>query len=329
MTSRRARRTLLGAIGAGLVAPRLVFAQATKKVSVVVLFAGEEEDDEPATRVFFDEMRRLGWAEGVNIAYERLHGRGTREYMEGLAKSAASSNPDLIYATATSIALTVVKESDSVPVVFTAASDPVAAGLVASLARPGGNATGAYQAPGDAVQKRLELVRQAFPHLKRIGVLLDRRSVDYARQKSAHQDAARLTGLELAVVEFTNYEAVAKHLANFRRDGIVGVELTPSVTLLARRREVAEAALRNRIALIGHRVEWAEAGAVLSYGADVADALRRSAAIADRILKGARPANTPVQLATKFEMVVNQRSAKALGLAIPPEVLRRADRVIE
>jgi putative ABC transport system substrate-binding protein len=321
------RRKLLGALGAGLIVPQLAFAQTARKVTV--LFAGEEEDDEPATRAFFDEMRRLGWSEGVNIAYERLHGRGTREYMEGLARSAASSEPDLIYATTTSIALAVVKENDTVPVVFTAASDPVAAGLAASLARPGGNATGAYQASGDVVQKRLELVRQAFPHLKRIGVLLDRRSVDYARQKTVHQDAARLTGLGLAVVEFTNYEAVAKHLANFRRDGIAGVGLTPSVTLLARRREVVEAALRNRIALIAHRVEWAEAGAVLSYGADVADALRRTAAIADRILKGARPADTPVQRATKFELVVNRRSAKALGLAVPQEVLRRADRVID
>ncbi len=321
------RRKLLGALGAGLIVPQLAFAQAARKVTV--LFAGEEEDDEPATRAFFDEMRRLGWSEGVNIAYERLHGRGTREYMEGLARSAASSNPDLIYATTTSIALAVVKENDSVPVVFTAASDPVAAGLAASLARPGGNATGAYQAPGDVVQKRLGLVRQAFPHLKRIGLLLDRRSVDYARQKTVHQHAARVTGLELAVVEFTNYEAVAKHLANYRREGITGVVLTPSVTLLARRREVGEAALRNRIALIGHRVEWAEAGAVMTYGADVADALRRSAAIADRILKGARPADTPVQQATKFELVVNQRSAKALGLAVAEEILRRADRVID
>lgn len=323
------RRELLGALGAGLIAPQLVFAQGARKISVVVLFAGEEEDDELAARAFFDEMRRLGWAEGVNISYERLHGRGTREYMEGLARSAASSRPDLIYATATSIALAVVKENDSVPVVFTAASDPVAAGLVASLARPGGNATGAYQAPGDVVQKRLELARQALPRLKRIGVLFDRRSVDYARQKTVHQDAARLTGLELAVVEFTNYEAVAKHLANFRRAGIVGVALTPSVTMLARRREVVEAALRNKIALIGHRVEWAEAGAVMTYGADVADALRRSAAIADRVLKGARPADTPVQQASKFELVVNQRSAKALGLAVAEKVLHRADRVIE
>ncbi len=321
------RRALLGALGAGLIAPQLVFSQAARKVTV--LFAGEEEDDEPATRAFFDEMRRLGWSEGVNIAYERLHGRGTREYMEGLARAAASSNPDLIYATTTSIALAVVKENDSVPVVFTAASDPVAAGLAASLARPGGNATGAYQAPGDVVQKRLGLVRQAFPHLKRIGLLLDRRSVDYARQKTVHQDAARLTGLVLAAVEFTNYEAVAKHLANYRREGITGVGLTPSVTLLARRREVGEAALRNRIALIGHRVEWAEAGAVMTYGADVADALRRTAAIADRILKGARPAVTPVQQATKFELVINQRSAKALGLVVAQEVLSHADRVID
>jgi len=323
------RRALLGALGAGLIAPQLVFAQAARKVAVVVLFAGEEEDDEPATRAFFDEMRRLGWAEGVNIAYERLHGRGTREYMNGLARSAASSNPDLIYATTTSIALAVVKESDTVPVVFTAASDPVAAGLVASLARPGGNATGAYQATGDVVQKRLELVRQAYPRLKRIGLLLDRRSVDYPRQKTVHQEAARLVGLQLALVEFTNYEAVAKQLANLRREGIMVVAFAPSVTLLARRREVGETALRNRIALIGHRVEWAEAGALMTYGAEVAEVLRRSAAIADQILKGAKPAATAVAKATKFELVLNQRTARALGLVIPPELLRRADRVIE
>src|SRR5262245_38993921 len=138
------RRTLLGGLAASLLLPRLALAQSPRK-AVVVLFAGEEEDDGPATQPFFEEMRRLGWVEGTNVDYERFFGRGTREYMEGLAKSAAGLTPDLVYATTAATALAVMKASDSVPVVFNTASDPVTAGLVASLARPARNATGVFQ----------------------------------------------------------------------------------------------------------------------------------------------------------------------------------------
>ena len=322
------RRTLLGALVAGLVAPRLAFSQPARIASVVVLFAGESEDDEPATRSFFDEMRRLGWVEGTNITYERLEGRGEREYVEGLARSAASRIPDLIYATSTSTALAVVKETASIPVVFTSASNPVATGLVSSLVRHGGNATGAFQSLQDAEQMRFELIREVYPDLKRFGLLLDRRSPD-SSQETMYQAAARRVGLDLTTVKFTNFEAVAKIFGNLRRAGIVAVGFTPSYTLIARRREVVEAALRNRLALIGHRSEWAEVGALMTYGAEVADAQRRSARIADRILKGTKPAAIPVERATKTELVVNQRTAKTLGVTIPGSVLRRADRVIE
>lgn len=323
------RRALLGAIVAGLVAPQLAFAQPARAVSVIVLFPGDSEDDERAARPFFDAMRRLGWVEGQNITYERLGGRGVREYVDGLAKSAAGAAPDLIYATTATIAIAVVKATDSVPVVFTMASDPVAAGVVASLAKPGRNATGAYQAPGAAVQKRFELVREAFPRLKRMGVLYDRGSPEFLQQKATHQAAARRMGLELSEAEFTNFEAVPKILANFRREGIIAAGLAPSFTLVARRREVGQIAARNRIGLVAHRVEWAEAGALITYGAEIAEVLRRGAAIADRILKGAPPANTPVEQATKFELIVNQRTAKTLGLKLPQSLLRRADQVIE
>jgi putative ABC transport system substrate-binding protein len=187
-------------------------------VSVVVLFAGESEDDEPAARPFFDEMRRLGWVEGTNIAYELLEGRGEREYVEGLARSATSRVPDLIYATTTSIALAAVKETASIPVVFTSAADPVAAGLVASLVRPGGNATGAFQSLPDAEPMRLELIREVYPGLKRFGVLLDRRAPDSSRQETMYQVAARRVGLDLMTVKFTNFAAVAKIFADLRRD---------------------------------------------------------------------------------------------------------------
>jgi putative ABC transport system substrate-binding protein len=318
---------LLGAAGA-LVPFRLAWAQA-RRVAMVALFPGEEEDDHPAAQPFFDEMRRRGWVEGTNIDYERLYGRGAREYMEGLAKTAASREPDLIYASTAALAAAVLKETQKVPVIFTSASDPVAAGLVDSLKKPARNATGAYQSAGDGLRRRMQVARALIPGTSRVGLVLDRRSTEFQRQRALHEDAARDAGLTVSISEFTNYEAVAKILANFRREGVQGVFLTPSVTLLGRRRDVAETATRNKLALIGHRLEWAEAGAVVSYGPDVTDALRRSAAIADRVLRGARPADTPVEQASRYELVINQRSAKALGMVVPGALLKSADRVIE
>lgn len=296
---------------------------------MVALFPGEEEDDHPAAQPFFDEMRRRGWVEGTNIDYERLYGRGARDYMEGLAKTAASRAPDLVYASTAALAVAVLKETEKVPVVFTSASDPVAAGLVDSLKKPARNATGAYQSAGDGLRRRMQVARDLMPGAPRIGLVLDRRSTEFQRQRTLHENAARAAGLAVSVSEFTNYEAVAKILANFRREGVQGVFLTPSVTLLGRRRDVAETAMRNKLALVGHRLEWAEAGALISYGPDVTDALRRSAAIADRVLRGARPADTPVEQASRYELVINQRSARALGIAVPGALLKSADRVIE
>lgn len=326
MPSRRA--FLLAAWGAAL-APRLARAQSQSLRTLVALFPGEEEDDQPAAQPFFDELRRRGWVEGTNIQYERLYGRGAREYMVELAKSAASRAPDLIYASTAALARAVLKETDAVPVVFTSASDPVAAGLVSTLRSPGRNATGAYQAAGDGLQRRMQLLRQLMPGVTRAGLLVDRRATEPARQLELHQQAARsIPGLQLSVAEFTNFEAVAKHFANFRRDGLPAVFLTPSVTLLGRRREVADAAMRNKLALVGHRLEWAEAGAILTYGPDVADTLRRSAGLADRVLRGAKPAGLPVEQSKRFELIVNQRSAQALGIAVPRELLKSAARVI-
>jgi len=160
-------------------------------MTMVALFPGEEEDDQIAAQPFFDEMRRRGWVEGTNIDYERLYGRGAREYMEGLAKSAANREPDLIYASTAALALAVLKETDSVPVIFTSASDPVASGLVSSLSTPARNATGAYQSAGDGLRRRVQLTRQMLPNVNRVGLLLDRRATESARQRTLHEDAVR------------------------------------------------------------------------------------------------------------------------------------------
>ena len=322
------RRTVLGAIGAGLVAPASLFAQA-KIPTVAVLYAGESEEDEPVVRPFFEQMARSGWVEGKTIAYDRHSGKGTRQYLATMASIAAGREPNLIYATTASLAAAVLKETETtLPMVFTTTADPVGAGLVDSLAKPGRNATGVLQMVGDAAPARFKLVRQALPAVKRLGAIFDRGAQEYQSRKASHEKAAKAVGLELVSAEFTNFEAIARILANFKRAGIPAAEVTASFALLGRRREVANLAALNGIALVAHRYEWAEAGAVLTYGVDVAESHRRAARIADRILKGAKASAIPVERVQKFELVINTRTAGTLGLQIPKPVLQRADRVI-
>jgi len=316
------RRMLLGAAGAGVLAPGLVFAQATRLPTVAVLYPGESDDDEPSARPFFEQMAQLGWTEGRSVVYDKHSGKGTRQYLSTMASLAAGREPRLIYATTATLAAAVIKETDTVPVIFVSAADPVAAGLVASLARPGRNATGAYLMSADASPRRFALVRQLMPQLKRMGAVFDRSTQDYQARRAAHEKSARAAGIELVSAEFTNFEAIAKILAQFKRDGLTTVEMTPSFLLIGRRREVATFAERNGIALIGHRSEWAAAGAVLTYGTDTGESHRRAADLAARILKGAKPAELPVVRVQKFEVAVNSRAAGLLGIPLPPSILK-------
>ena len=317
-----------GLAGAGFGAPALLFAQSARVPTVAVLFIGDSEDDEPAARPFFEEMARQGWIEGKTVNYDRHSGKGTRQYVETMVSNAAESEPGLIFATTGSLAAAVLKESAALPVVFTATTDPVTGRLVAALAKPDRNATGVFQVPGDAAAKRFALVRQAMPQLKRMGAVFDRAVSETQRRRAAHEKAARAAGIQLAVVEFTNFEAIAKIFAHYRREGIIAAEITPSFALTGRRREVVALAERNGIALVAHRAEWADAGAVLTYGVDIGDSYRRAGAIASRILKGARPADVAVERPNRFELVLNRRAALAAGIVMPKTLLQQARRVI-
>jgi putative ABC transport system substrate-binding protein len=322
------RRLLLGLVAAGVASPRLLFAQAARVPTVAVLYIGEAEDEEAAAKPFFDAMARLGWIEGKNIAYDRHGGKGARPHLETMASNASGAEPDLVFATTATLALALQKENSALPMVFVSMTDPVAAGLVASLARPGRNATGAYQAQGDTAHRRFVLVRQAMPGLKRMGAVFDRGGVDYQARRASHERFARAAGIRLASVEFTNFEAIAKIFAQFRRDAIRVVEMTPSFLLTGRRREVAQLAERNEIALVAHRAEWADAGAILSYGVDIGENYRRAAMLAHRILKGAKPGSLPVERPNRLELVVNPKAALALGITLPKALLKQANRVI-
>lgn len=322
------RRLLLGLMSAGIASPRLLFAQSAKLPTVAVLFIGDSDDDELAAKPFFEAMQRFGWTEGKNLNYDRHSGKGTRQYLDTMVSNAAGAEPNLIFATTASLATAVMKEAKAVPVVFSTMADPVAANLVASLHKPGGNATGVYQIPGHADTKRYTLARELLPSVKRLGIVFDRSNPDLEGRKAAHVKLAKAAGFELSVAEITNFEAIAKVLAQFKRDNIVAAMITPSFSLTGRRREVGSLAERNGIALLAHRSEWADAGAVLTYGVDTGEGYRRAAAIVNRILKGAKPAEIAVDLPNRFELVANQRAGLALGITVPKTLLKRASRVI-
>ena len=316
-------------VGLIALAPVAVRAQATRAKRVAVLLTGSREIEDARVAPYFEEMRRLGWVEGRNISYERMYALGSRDRMAELARAAAAKGPDLVYAPTSFAAGLAKKVTPGIAVVFVTVSDPVEAGLVTSLARPGGNATGAFGIQSDLTMKRFELMREALPALKRVGSLLDAKSSDFLQQKRQHLEAGRPFGFEVSVEEFSTFDEAAVRVTRFRDKGIQVATCASSFTLISRAKDLVELARRTGIPIVAHRVEWAEAGAVLSYGADVTEALRRSAEITHRILNGANPAETPVEQASKFELLLNLNAARALGISLPKVLVTRADRVIE
>jgi putative ABC transport system substrate-binding protein len=322
------RRRTLSALLAICAAP-YARSQAVQPKKVIVLFAGSPEMDEPATAPFFDQMRRAGWIEGRNITYERLFALGSRDKIMELARVAAAKQPDLIYAPTGLAAVSATKATKTIPVVFATVSDPTVIGLVASLARPGANATGTFQIQADLVAKKFEMVREAMPRVRRIGVILEAKGIDYAQQKQRHEDGGVRSGFVVSTADFTSFDQIGDLLTKFKTEGVEIVTVASSFTLISRRKEFVELTRRAAIPFVAHRVEWAEAGALMTYGADVHDTLRRTAEIAHRVLNGARPADTPVEQASKFELIVNLATARKLGISFPKAFLARADRVIE
>jgi putative ABC transport system substrate-binding protein len=346
-----AYRTVIGARGPGAAAPAIRHAQADaatgkpKAVARSVPPASAPKDSgtekieitrkvtpamqaETYYRQGLDKLQ-ADRIEGRNIVYEHLFAGGSREKVAELAKVAAAQRPDLIVAPTALAAISASKATKTIPIVFSTVSDPTVVGLAASLARPGANATGTFQIQTDLVAKRFEMVREALPKVKRVGVVLEGVAVDQAVQRERHLDAGRRSGLEVSIGSFMKFDDIPGVLAGLKREGVDVLTVGSSFTLIGLRTQFAEMARQAGIPLIAHRVEWAEAGAVLTYGADVGHTLRRTAQIAHRILNGARPAETPIEQASRFELVVNLRAAKEYGLALPKLFLARADRVIE
>jgi putative ABC transport system substrate-binding protein len=276
----------------------------------------------------FQELRRLGYIEGQNIAIEYRNAEGKVDSLPGLAADLVRLKVDVIVATATPAALAAKRATSTIPIVFTVVADPIGSGLVASLANPGGNITGTTNLNLDLTGKRLELLKEAFPKISTVAVLSNPADQVSAPQLKDLEIAARALGLKLQILEARDpkdFDSVIAALAKKRPGAFTAVT---SQMFLSQGGKLADIATKSRLPAIFWASGISEAGGLMSYGTNVPDLFRRTAQLVDKILKGTKPVDIPVEQPMRFEFVVNLKTAKQIGVTIPPNVLVRANRVI-
>ena len=276
---------------------------------------------------FRQELSKLGWIEGKNITFEYRFAEQKPERAPELAADLLRLKVDLIVVTGGPHASAVKKATTTIPIVVTNASDPVSQGLVDSLARPGGNVTGLSSLSPDLITKRLEVLKDAVPKLARVGLLRPAGGSD--RQPKEVRAAATALKLKLEEIKTQRDAKGLESAFQIAKQKEVGaIMTTTATTFFAERKRIVELAVKYRLPAIYPQKEFVDAGGLMSYGADFDDLFRKAAHYVDKILKGAKPADLPVQQATKFEFVINLKAAKQIGLTLSPEFLSRADRVI-
>ena len=324
------RRILRVVIGVGLAAramPLWAQSAAAGMRRVGVLAPSTRAKEDLMLKPFCDEMRELGWIEGQNIAYDRAYADDWSRDLPRLAAELVARKPELIYAPPSVAAVAAKQATRTIPIVFGTGTDPVGLGLVASLAVPGGNVTGVANAIDSLAPKRVELLLQILPGAKTLGLLGDPHDPRLALEHSALISIASALGLTLVVGEASNPAEFDTAVPKLIRQRVQAILASTSISTNLRGRLV-ELANRRRLPVIGGHVLIAEAGGLFSYGASVSNQIRRSAHLVDRLLKGANPADIPVEQPTKYELVINLKAANALGITIPQSLLLRADEVI-
>jgi putative ABC transport system substrate-binding protein len=280
--------------------------------------------------VFRQELTKLGWIEGKNITIEYRFAEQKQKRLPELAADLVRLKVDLIVTSGGPTPLAAKGATSTIPIVMTTSVDPVAEGLIASLARPGGNVTGLSGLTPELITKRLEILKDAIPKLSRVGLLRQPRGVLGDLQLGELRPAALALKLTLEEIETqpdaTGLESAFK-TAKQKQVGAIMITAGPSFG--AEKKRIVELAIKHRLPAIYADKEFVDAGGLMSYGADFGDLFRRSAHYVDKILKGAKPADLPVQQATKFEFVINLKAAKQIGLTIPVEVLAKANQVIK
>jgi putative ABC transport system substrate-binding protein len=271
----------------------------------------------------------LGYLEGQNIAFEPRFAEGKSDRLSASAAELVELKVDAIVTSGTPAALAAKHATRTIPIVMAQLADPVGAGLVSSLRRPGGNITGLTTQDPDLIGKRLELLLEIVPKDSQLALLVDETNPGTVLIARGTQSAARSVGVQLQY-RAVRYPNELDHAFSVMKDaGASALIVESSSMLFAWRTRLADLALKNRLPTLFAQREYAEAGGLMSYAADFKDLFRRTATFVDKILKGAKPADLPIEQPTKFDLVINLKTAKALGLEIPPTLLARADEVIE
>ena len=292
------------------------------------LIASSPSTVAPRMDAFLQGLRELGYMEGKNIVIERRHAEGKQERLPGFAAELVSLKVDLIVTSGPTATRPAKEATSTIPIVMTFDDDPVGSGFVASLARPGGNITGLSTLSPEISGKQLELLKEVVPRLGRVAVLGTAMRQGTAQALKEMELAAGAFGVKLLYLDIQNpkdIESVFRAASKGRAEAVLVLQ---SPILVSQRAQIADLALKNRFPAISPRREFVEDGGLLSYGVSISDLDRRAATYVDKILKGVKPADLPVEQPTKFEFVVNLKTAKQIGLTIPPNVLARADKVI-
>ena len=326
---RRKFITLLGS--AALTWPLAARAQQPERVRRIGVLSGlaaNHPDTQAFKTAFLQGLQQLGWTDGRNVQIEYRWGGGNADNIRKYATELAALAPDVILVTGTSVG-PLLKATRTVPIVFTIVPDPVGSGYVASLAHPGGNATGFTLFEYGISGKWLELLKQIAPSVTRAAVLWDPTIPSGIGQFAIIQSVAPLVGMEVSPVNMSDAAEIERAVAAFAREPNGGLIVTASALSVAHGDLIVTLAARHKLPAVYYRRLYVTGGGLISYGPDVVDQLRRAAGYVDRILKGEKPADLPVQAPTKYELMINLKTAKALGLTVPPTLLERADEVIE
>jgi putative tryptophan/tyrosine transport system substrate-binding protein len=283
----------------------------------------------PRVEAFRQRLRELGYVEGKNIIIEYRYGEGKRERLSELAAELVRLKVDVIVTTGVQPVLAAKKASATIPIVFAASSDPVGTGLVSSLARPGGNITGLSTMARDLGGKRLELLKEAVPKVAPVAFLWQRGSTRGDQELTEMEAAAKALGLKLLSFPVRSLGDFEGAFARAKKDRAQALITAPGALIVTRQRQVLDFAAKNRLPAMYPDSEFVDAGGLMSYAPNYTDLYRRAADFVDRILKGTKPADIPVEQPTAFEFIVNLNAAKQIGLTIPSSVLARSDRVIK
>jgi len=326
------RAFILATISGGLLtAPLAAGGQPAGKVYRIGLldYAAPDPARQAWWNAFRQQMRDLGYVERQNVTFEPRWAQGDDERLPKLAAELVGLKVDLIVTGGQNAALAAKRATATIPIVTATGTDPVALGLAASLRQPGGNVTGMTSISSELASKRLELLRIVAPRASRIAILWDERNPASRLSVAGTEAAAKTTGLTIHSVPVRNPAGLEAAFATMVRSRAGALIIVQGPMFFSHRKRLAELAVKHRLPTVMGSREYVEAGGLAGYGPDELDLFRRAATFVDKILKGAKPADLPMEQPTKFELVINLKTAKALGLTIPQSLLQRADQVIE